>query len=77
VVEIAVPAAGSAATPGAVKSKNKAASAKAPRVAKSPRARRPAARPAPTEPREPATVTATKEYIVERDAEESMDDFLL
>jgi len=61
----------------------RAASAKAPKVAKSagaakaPRAKKPAARPAPPEPREPATVTATKEYVVEREAEESMDDFLL
>ena len=44
-------------------------------------ARKPAAKPSvkPTlkEPGQPATVTATKEYIVEREEVDSLDDFLL
>jgi len=83
VVEIAVPRkprAASAKSPRAASAKS-AGAAKSAAAAKAPRAKKPAARPVPRptpeEPGKPATVTATEEYIVERESEESMDDFLL
>jgi len=47
------------------------------RTTRHPGAKRPAARPASEEPREPEGVTPTQEYTIDRDEAESMDDFLL
>ena len=75
VLELAVPV---ATAPAATVSTPKAAKRKArgARVARRPAAK-PSIEPVPEEPRQPATVAATTSYVVEREEEESMDDFLL
>jgi DNA-binding transcriptional ArsR family regulator len=88
VVELAVPAAGSEAEPEAAPaSASKAArtaraarstrTARATKTDRSPRAKKRAARPVSEEQRQPAGVTPPREYTIEREEEESMDDFLL
>jgi DNA-binding transcriptional ArsR family regulator len=85
VVEIALPAREPAAGPMAVPATAATAAATTGARSQKTRARRkpakavkkPAARPAPKEPGKPATVTATTDYVIEREEVESMDDFLL
>lgn len=87
VVELAVPVAAKPAaavstpaatvsTPGTTPRTAKRRKTRGARVAGKPAAK-PSIRPTLKEPGQPATVTAIKEYVVEREDEDSMDDFLL